>query len=139
MAVGTAITAYDPSIQSSMATCIDSDIAIIKEILAIVTLPEPAVPEPVFATTASSTAKAEQQARLAAKVEQVKSLALRVRSPFARPSVQVLSASLSVQSLSEYEASRHRRQDRWRKVSRFARTMSVDARRRLRPDLLPRE
>jgi len=78
---------------------LDSDIALIEEILAIVTT-KPPVPTMTFSPAA---AKAAEQARLAAKVLKTQKLAARIKSHTAASSAQLLLATLSVQTLAEYE------------------------------------
>ncbi|KAJ1469593.1 hypothetical protein T484DRAFT_1918987 [Baffinella frigidus] len=75
---------------------IEFDIALLKELLAIIT----ALP------ASTTTSPEEQQARRAAKVLKIQQLALLVKTLDVLPCVQVLAATLSVQSLAEYEEKR---------------------------------
>ena len=72
---------------------IDADIALIKEVLDIITAPT------VQHAVTTTTAKAEQQARLTTKVLKIQELARQITSPCAQELFDVL----SVQSLAEYE------------------------------------
>ena len=76
---------------------IDADIALIKEVLAIITAPT--CEHAAETTTTSPAAKAERQARLTTKVLKIQELALQITSPCAQELFDVL----SVQSLADYE------------------------------------
>ncbi|KAJ1470098.1 hypothetical protein T484DRAFT_1918185 [Baffinella frigidus] len=82
---------------------IDSDIALIKELLALVTASPTttisSLPATTTTTASPAAAKAEKQARLEATVRKIQEISTRIQSPLGRN----LIASLSVESLSEYE------------------------------------